>query len=108
MYFPNLDELSFRVVLAFPMASMTGEEARTRFSIVVSVALPPTMAKYFMAYFALTVLPAPDSPDTMIDWFRFSLKLTDVENNLDYNCQKAEWKKGKQRKVNSKSLELGW
>jgi len=29
MYFPNLEELSFRVVFAFPMASMIGDDART-------------------------------------------------------------------------------
>ena len=75
IYFPNLDELSFRVVFAFPMASMIGDEARTRFSIWVSVwEVPPTVAKYLMAYLALTVLPAPDSPDTMMDWSRLSLK----------------------------------
>jgi hypothetical protein len=27
-----------------------------------------------MAYFALTVLPAPDSPETMMDWSRLSLQ----------------------------------
>ena len=78
MYFPNLEELSFLVVLALPIASMIGEETITRRSTLVSTpvlpsptsfapAVPPTVAKYLMAYFALTVLPAPDSPDTMID-----------------------------------------
>ena len=68
MYFPNLEELSFRVVLALPMASMMGDEARTLFSTCVSVSdVPPTVAKYRIAYLALTVLPAPDSPETMID-----------------------------------------
>ena len=57
------------------MASMMGEDASTLFSTWVSVAeVPPTVAKYRIAYFALTVLPAPDSPETMIDWLRFSLK----------------------------------
>ena len=75
MYLPNLEELSFRVVLALPIASMMGEDASTLFSTWVSVAeVPPTVAKYRMAYFALTVLPAPDSPETIIDWLRFSLK----------------------------------
>ncbi|MPC26369.1 hypothetical protein E2C01_019503 [Portunus trituberculatus] len=27
---------------------------------------PPTLAKYLIAYFAETVLPAPDSPDTIM------------------------------------------
>ena len=74
MYLPNLEELSFRVVLALPMASMIGEDARTLFSTWVSWSeVPPTVAKYLMAYLALTVLPAPDSPDTIMDWLRFSL-----------------------------------
>ena len=47
--------------------SIIGLEASTFFSTCVSVAEPPTVAKYRMAYFADTVLPAPDSPDTMID-----------------------------------------
>lgn len=47
--------------------SIIGLEARTFFSTCVSVDEPPTVAKYRMAYFADTVLPAPDSPDTMID-----------------------------------------
>ena len=67
MYFPNRDELSLRVVLALPMASMMGFEAKTFFSICVSVCDPPTEAKYRMAYLAETVFPAPDSPETMID-----------------------------------------
>ena len=57
-----------------PMASMIGEDAKTLFSTWVSVAeVPPTVAKYLIAYLALTVLPAPDSPDTIMDWLRSSL-----------------------------------
>ena len=52
---------------------MMGLEARTFRSTCVSVADPPAVAKYRMAYFAETVLPAPDSPDTIIDWSWFSL-----------------------------------
>jgi hypothetical protein len=74
MYLPNRDELSLRVVFAFPMASITGFDARTFFSIWVMFVAPPTDAKYRIANFADTVLPAPDSPDTMIDWFRPSRK----------------------------------
>ena len=59
-----------------PMASMIGDEASTRFSTCVSVAeVPPTVAKYRIAYLALTVFPAPDSPDTIMDWLRFSLTI---------------------------------
>lgn len=56
--------------------SIIGLEARTFFSTCVSVDEPPTVAKYRIAYFADTVLPAPDSPDTMIDWSLSSLKRT--------------------------------
>lgn len=73
MYFPKREELSFRVVFAFPIASITGFEASTFFSIWVMFAAPPTEAKYRIANLAETVLPAPDSPDTIIDWFLFSL-----------------------------------
>lgn len=58
---------------------MMGLEARTFFSIWVSVVEPPTVAKYRMAYFADTVLPAPDSPDTMILWSCFSLKIEKIK-----------------------------
>ena len=54
--------------------SMIGLEARTFFSTAVSLTDPPTFAKYRIANFALTVLPAPDSPETIIDWFSSCLK----------------------------------
>ena len=47
----------------------------TLFSTWDSDEVPPTVAKYRIAYLALTVFPAPDSPETMMDWFRFSLKI---------------------------------
>jgi len=53
---------------------MIGFEANTRFSTCVSASAPQTVAKYRMAYFAETVFPAPDSPDTMIDWFSSNLQ----------------------------------
>ena len=53
--------------------SIIGLDAKTFFSICVSVDAPPTDAKYLMAYLALTVFPAPLSPLTMIDWFSPSL-----------------------------------
>lgn len=54
--------------------SMIGLDANTFFSICVSVWEPPTVAKYRMAYLADTVFPAPDSPDTIIDWSLSSLQ----------------------------------
>jgi len=62
------------------MASIMGDDARIRLSIVFSsgeLLLPPTLAKKSMTCFAETVFPAPDSPDTMIDWFAFFLKMKD-------------------------------
>lgn len=52
---------------------MMGLEAKTFSSTFASLAEPLTVAKYLMAYFADTVFPAPDSPLTMMDWFRSSL-----------------------------------
>lgn len=65
---------------------MIGFEASTFASTWVcsSACDPPTMAKYRIAYLADTVLPAPDSPLTMIDWFcsnlqqRTYFKLTEI------------------------------
>lgn len=52
---------------------MIGFEARTFFSTWVSSWAPARVAKYLMAYLADTVLPAPDSPLTMMDWFSSNL-----------------------------------
>ena len=54
------------------VTSMMGQEARTRSSTLVSPE-ELTVAKYRIAYLAETVLPAPDSPLTMMDWFLSSL-----------------------------------
>jgi hypothetical protein len=59
---------------SFLFTSIIGLDAKTFFSTCVSVDEPPTVAKYLMAYFADTVFPAPDSPETMIDWSLSSLK----------------------------------
>jgi len=82
MYFPNRDELSFLVVLAFPNASMMGLLAKICLSVSLipsssqpPLALPPAMrrrldeepllagssteAKYRRMNLAETVLPAP-------------------------------------------------
>ena len=65
---------------------MMGLDARTFFSTWVSFCEPPTIAKYLMAYLADTVLPAPDSPLTMIDWFCSNL----------HRKKHGEWKNGNQ------------
>ena len=55
------------------MTSVMGLVARTLRSTWVSVDEPPAVAKYRIASLAVTVLPAPDSPDMTIDWSMFSL-----------------------------------
>ena len=52
------------------VTSIIGLVDRILLSIAVSFSLPATVAKYLIAYLALTVLPAPLSPDTIILWFR--------------------------------------
>ena len=49
------------------LTSIIGLEASTFSSTLFSLAEPLTVAKYRMAYLAETVLPAPDSPLTMMD-----------------------------------------
>ena len=53
---------------------MMGLDARTFLSICVSAKAPPTVAKYLMTNFALTVLPAPLSPLMTRDWLEPSLE----------------------------------
>ena len=75
-YLPKRDELSFRVVLALPKASMTGLVARIARSVSLMTCDPgrledilsgsSTVAKYRMIYLADIVLPAPLSPLTTI------------------------------------------
>lgn len=98
VYFPKRLLLSFRVVFAFPIAwrgtpppqvrnseracviprlchtSVIGLDARTLSSTRALLPDLLTTAKYLMAYRADTVLPAPDSPLTMMDWFLWFLK----------------------------------
>lgn len=54
--------------------SVIGLDANTLSSTRVLLPDLLTTAKYLIAYRADTVLPAPDSPLTMIDWFLWFLK----------------------------------
>lgn len=54
--------------------SVIGLDARTLSSTRALLPDLLTTAKYLMAYRADTVLPAPDSPLTMMDWFLWFLK----------------------------------
>src|SRR3954447_26652051 len=85
MYFPKREELSFLVVLALPNASMIGFVARIASSVLLMASWPfltlvlsgdSLVAKYRMMYFALTVFPAPDSPETTIVWFLLSRSIS--------------------------------
>ena len=65
---PNLDELSFLTVLALPNASNNGFVSKTCFSTpLVPSSCFAECAKYCMMCFAVSVFPAPDSPETKID-----------------------------------------
>jgi len=67
------------------LTSKMGLEARTFFSICVSDEDPAAMAKYLIASLAVTVLPAPDSPEMTIDWSRFSLSNTNANHHRSCN-----------------------
>lgn len=60
------DELSFRMVLAFPKASKMGFASRICCSI--HECLPLIAARYCRINFVLSVFPAPDSPEITIHW----------------------------------------
>ena len=61
MNFPNREELSFLMVLAFPNASKIGLASKICCSI--QECFPLIAAKYCKMSFVLSVLPAPDSPE---------------------------------------------
>lgn len=79
-YFPNQDELLFLTVFALPNASRIGLQSRILSSIVTyfyssfasrssPLANEVILVRNFIAYLALTVFPAPDSPDITIACF---------------------------------------
>ena len=77
MNFPNRDELSFLIVVAFPKASNKGLLSKIRCTIVeVEVVVVGSragaddseiVAKCCKHILTVSVLPAPDSPDTKMD-----------------------------------------
>uniref|UniRef100_A0A224Y390 Putative secreted protein n=1 Tax=Panstrongylus lignarius TaxID=156445 RepID=A0A224Y390_9HEMI len=66
MNLPNLDELLFLVVFALPNASNTGL-ASNIFCSIGPAAVPHKSHRYLSRYFVDSVLPAPLSPETIID-----------------------------------------
>ena len=66
---PHLLELSFLKVLALPNDSRRGFADKTRVdrSLVWADPVAVTVARYCMISFVASVLPAPDSPEIMMD-----------------------------------------
>lgn len=69
---------SFQAPWRKSLTSMMGLEASTFSSTLELLKDPPTMAKYLMAYLAVAVFPAPDSPLMISDWFLSSLQKAEV------------------------------
>ena len=69
MNLPNLEELSFLAVLAFPKASNNGLESNIYSSMHNSFFIFLffyTLARYFKIIFVDSVFPDPDSPEITI------------------------------------------
>ena len=73
MNLPKRDELGLLTVVALPNASNTGFDAITSSESFCETP-PPAAAerhtRYLMMYLIASVLPAPEMPDTTIDWSR--------------------------------------
>lgn len=65
MNFPNLELLLLRVVFALPNASKIGLASKIFCSTGPAAAIE--WHRYFNRYLVDSVLPAPDSPETIID-----------------------------------------
>ena len=69
MNLPKRDELSLRTVLALPKLSSKGLHSTTLRIVGLSAALtPPMLARCAIRILTVSVLPAPLSPLTRIDW----------------------------------------
>ena len=82
----NLEELSLRMVLAFPQDSRIGlvwtilssrlaffSSAGSGAPSFLTLSLQPRMAKQVMTFLVFSVLPAPDSPEPVL--FKFSVQM---------------------------------
>eukprot|EP00966_Prymnesium_polylepis_P087908 2033872-Prymnesium_polylepis.1 len=67
-YLPKRLELSLRSVRALPNASSTGLDWFSARCTLSPVAPPERAARNCSRIFVVSVLPAPDSPLTRIDW----------------------------------------
>nr|GFS60648.1 hypothetical protein NPIL_219851 [Nephila pilipes] len=77
MYFPNLLELSFLTVFAFPKDSSKGLASRIC-SVMRLLGDLFTAAKYCIISLVLSVLPAPLSPLQQIDPIRSEARITPI------------------------------
>lgn len=76
MNLPNRELLLFRVVFALPNASKIGLASRILRSIGPAAA--NEWHRYLRIYFVLSVLPAPLSPDTIIDCDTFNTRISRI------------------------------
>ena len=83
---PKRDELRLRTVTAQPKASSTG------FAAISASASAPLSRREWCARYVTSarhdsVLPAPDSPDTTIDWSRASeMSMRRARSAIAYTC----------------------
>lgn len=76
MNLPKRELLLFRVVFALPNASRIGLASRILRSMGPAAA--NEWHKYLSIYFVDSVLPAPDSPDTIIDCETFNTRMSRI------------------------------
>lgn len=93
--FPNRELLLLRVVFALPNASNIGLASNILRSIGPAAAIE--WHKYFNKYLVDSVLPAPDSPDTIIDWDIFRTRISRM-------ALSAEWSHHSERENNNNNI----
>ena len=75
IHLPKRDELLLRTVLALPNASRMGLADSSLASMPAFFSLEPAAsAKNCRHFLVASVLPAPDSPEMMMDWLACSLR----------------------------------
>ena len=88
MNLPKRDELLFRPVFALPTASRIGFDESTfaaRSSPLEPLPARERHARYRIMYLLVSVLPAPDSPETTIDCERRSFRIRWYASSADAN-----------------------
>ena len=97
IYFPNREELSFFVVVAFPNASRSGLDSSSLSLTSATTECPLTLATYCRIFFDASVFPAPLSP-----------KFGEFIYNLDVivNSEWFQWLRFYYEKIRSLSKPL--